>query len=341
MKIAILAPVAWHIPPKKYGPWEQVASSLADGLATRGVDVTLFATKSARTKAKLLATIPGPYYETEGWEGRVAEDLHFSFCFQHAHEFDVIHNHVNCYPLAFTPFVKTPVVTTLHSSVLQEPWTKPFYLQFKHLPYVSISDAEREALPELNYVATVYHGLDLTQFTYKDDPGSYLVALGRISPQKGTHLAIAIAKRAGLPLKIAALIAPNDQDYFNSQVRPHLGSTIEFIGEVGPRDRDRLLGNALALLHPTTIPEPFGLTLIEAQATGTPVIGFGKGSVAELVRHGETGFVVHDVPEAVEAVRRLKTIDRRQCRKWIEEHFTIESMVDGYLRVYEKVLAQK
>jgi glycosyltransferase involved in cell wall biosynthesis len=338
MKIAILAPIAWHIPPKKYGPWEQVAGSLADGLADRGIDVTLFATAQARTKARLRAIVAAPYNESPGMNPRVAEDLHFSYFFEHAAQFDLIHNHVNCYPLAFAPLVRTPIVTTLHGSALLEPHTHPLYLRFKELPYVSISDAERDGLPELNYVATVYNGVDLEQLTFRPKPEDYLVFLGRISWKKGTHLAIEIAKRAKLPLKIAAYIPDDERGYYESSVRPLIGGSVEFVGEVGPRERNELLGNALALLHPTTVPEPFGLTLVEAQATGTPVIAFNKGSVPEVVRDGETGFVVENVDQAVAAVRRLERIDRRQCRRWVEEHFTVEKMLNGYINVYRRVI---
>ncbi|MDR7612718.1 MAG: glycosyltransferase family 4 protein [Armatimonadota bacterium] len=338
MRIAILAPIAWNIPPRAYGPWEAVAGSLADGLASRGVDVTLFATARARTRARLVATVPAPYREDPVWDPRVAETLHWAACFERAGEFDIIHNHTNCYPLAFTPLIRTPVVTTLHGSALLEPWTHPLYRRFRHLPYVSISDAERAGLPELNYVATVYNGIDLAQFTFRPHPGSYLVFLGRMSAAKGVHLAIAIARRAGVPLRIAAHIPPDERDYFDRMVRPQLGPGVEFVGEVGPPERDVLLGGALALLHPTTVPEPFGLTLVEAQATGTPVIGFNRGAVPELVRDGETGFVVEDVDQAVRAVARVGALDRRRCRQWVEEHFTVDRMVDGYLEVYRRLL---
>jgi len=339
MKIGILAPIAWHIPPRKYGPWEQVAGSLADGLASRGIDVTLFATAQAKTKARLEAIVPEPYLESGTWSPQVAESLHFSHCFEHAGEFDLIHNHVNCYPLAFAPFVRTPILTTLHGSALLEPPTHPLYLRFKHLPYVSISDAERLGLPELNYVATIYNGVDLARFTFHPGAGEYLVFLGRISPKKGTHLAIEIARRAGVRLKVAAYVPEDERGYFDAAVKPLLGGRIEFVGEVGPRERDELLGQALGLLHPTTVPEPFGLTLVEAQATGTPVIGFDNGSVPEVVRDGETGFVVQDVDQAVAAVGRLEEIDRRRCREWVEERFTLEKMVDGYIDAYRNVIA--
>jgi glycosyltransferase involved in cell wall biosynthesis len=338
MRVAILAPIAWNIPPRAYGPWEAVAGALADGLAARGVDVTLFASARARTRARLVATVPAPYREDPAWDPRVAEMVHFSVCFQHARDFDLIHNHVNCYPLAFTPLVRTPVVTTLHGSALLEPWTHPLYRRFRHLPYVSISNAERAGLPELNYVATVYNGIPLDQFTFRPHPGDYLVFVGRMSAAKGVHLAIAIARRAGVPLKIAAYIPPDERAYFDRLVRPHLDHDVEFVGEVGPPERDALLGGALALLHPTTVPEPFGLTLVEAQATGTPVIGFNRGAVPELVRDGETGFVVEDVEQAVRAVGQVGALDRRRCRRWVEDHFTVERMVDGYLDVYRRVV---
>jgi glycosyltransferase involved in cell wall biosynthesis len=341
MRIGILSPISWRVPPRQYGPWEQVVSILADGLSGRGLDVTLFASGDSITKAKLVSVVPKPVNEDSSINKAVAEFLHYTKFFSHANEFDILHNHMNCYPLAFSPFIKTPIVTTLHGSALLEDYTHPMYRRFKFLPYVSISNAEREGLPELNYVATVYNGIDLKQFHFCPQHGKYLLFLGRISPEKGTHLAINVAQRTGLPLKIAAMIPPEEQRYFEEQIESRLKDRVEYIGPVGPKERDEVLGKAFALLHLVTVPEPFGLVMVEAMATGTPVIGIGLGSIPEVVKDGETGFVVENVNDAVEAVQKVRQIDRRKCRKWVEQNFTAEKMVDGYIKVYEKILAKK
>ena len=339
MRIGILAPITWRTPPRRYGPWEQVCSSLADGLAARGHQVVLFATGDSLTRAQLSWVCPRPLGEDPQLPARPYEFLHMAHALAAARELDILHNHFNCWPLCFTPLLQTPVVTTLHGSALLEPDTRVVYRRFRDLPYVSISDAERSGCPELNYLATVYNGIDLRQFTFQERPGDYLLFLGRISPKKGTHLAIRAAHRAGVRLVIAAHIPEDERAFFDEAVRPHIdGKRVEFVGEVGPAERDRLLGGALALLHLVTVPEPFGLVMAEAQACGTPVIGFRAGSVPEVVRHGETGFVVSDLDEAVAALERVADLDRRACRAWVEARFTVERMVEGYLDVYRRVL---
>jgi glycosyltransferase involved in cell wall biosynthesis len=339
MRVGIMGPITWRTPPRHYGPWEQVVATLAEGLVKKGVSVTVFATGDSELPCEVRWICPRPLGEDSSLNPKVYEFLHLGFCLAQAGEFDILHNHLNCYPLVFTPLIKTPVITTLHGSALLEPETRTIYRRFKHLPYVSISFAERQGLPELNYVANVYNGLNLDWFTFVDRPGEYLLFLGRISPKKGTHLAIELAQRTGLPLVIAGYIPPDEEEYFESRVRPHLdGKRIEYIGPVGPEQRNRVLGKALALLHLVTVPEPFGLVLAEAQACGTPVIGFGLGSVPEVVRHGETGFVVENLAEAEAAVAEVYRLDRRRCRQWVEENFSQEAMVNGYLAAYRKVL---
>lgn len=341
MRVGIMGPITWRTPPRHYGPWEQVVATLANGLARRGVEVTVFATGDSQLEAEVRWVCPRPLGESPDLNPKVYEFLHLGFCLEQAAEFDILHNHLNCYPLVFSPLVKTPIITTLHGSALLEPETRTIYRRFKHLPYVSISLAEREGLPELNYVANVYNGIELDWFTPVDEPGDYLLFLGRISPKKGTHLAIELARRTGLPLVIAGYIPPDEQDYFEAQVKPHLDERqISYIGPVGPEQRNRVLGGALALLHLVTVPEPFGLVLAEAQACGTPVIGFGKGSVPEVVRHGVTGFVVENLAQAEAAVAEVHRLDRRRCRQWVEENFSAEAMVNGYLAAYAAVLGR-
>lgn len=341
MRIGLLGPITWRTPPRRYGPWEQVVSHLAEGLVRRGHEVTLFATQDSLTRARLVSVCPRPLGESPELDPKVYEYLHIAEALRHARDgaFDILHNHFNCYPLAFADLVPVPIVTTLHGSALLEPATRTIYRRYAHLPYVSISDAEQEGLPELRYVATVYNGVDLSQFTFSDRPQGYLAFLGRMSPKKGAHLAIEVARRTGLPLKMAAIIPPDERAFFEREIAPHLdGRRIEYVGEVGPQERDRFLGGALALLHLCTVPEPFGLALVEAQACGTPVIGMGLGAVPEVVRHGQTGFVAQTLEEAVEAVRRIERIDRAECRRWVEARFTVDRMVEGYEAVYRRVL---
>ncbi|MGB9886152.1 MAG: glycosyltransferase family 4 protein [Moorellales bacterium] len=340
MRVGIMGPITWRTPPRHYGPWEQVVATLAEGLVKKGVEVTVFATGDSELSAEVRWICPRPLGEDSSLNPKIYEFLHLGFCLEQAGEFDLLHNHLNCYPLVFSPLIRTPIITTLHGSALLEPETRTIYRRYRHLPYVSISLAEREGLPELNYVANVYNGLDLSGFTLVEKPGDYLLFLGRISPKKGTHLAVEVARRTGLPLVIAGYVPPDEEEYFQHQIRPQLDDRqITYIGPVGPAERNRVLGGALALLHLITVPEPFGLVLAEAQACGTPVIGFGRGSVPEVVRHGETGFVVQTLAEAEKAVAEVHRLDRRRCRQWVEENFSAEAMVEGYLAAYRAVLA--
>lgn len=339
MRVGIMGPITWRTPPRHYGPWEQVVATLANGLTKKGVEVTVFATGDSKLEAEVRWVCPRPLGEDPNLNPKIYEFLHMGFCLEQAEEFDILHNHLNCYPLVFSPLVRTPIITTLHGSALLEPETRTIYRRFKDLPYVSISYAEREGLPELNYVANVYNGINLEWFTPVEKPGDYLLFLGRISPKKGTHLAIELARRTGLPLVIAGYVPPNEKDYFEAQVRPYLDERqVSYIGPVGPEQRNRVMGGALALLHLVTVPEPFGLVLAEAQACGTPVIGFAKGAVPEVVSHGITGFVVNNLAEAEAAVPEVYRLDRKRCRRWVEENFSAEAMVDGYLAAYKAVL---
>lgn len=341
LRIGILGPITWRTPPRRYGPWEQVVAHLADGLARRGHDVTLFATADSVTGARLVAVAPRPLGEDPGLDPKVWEFLHVGEALKHAaaDRFDVLHNHFNAFPLVFSPLVNIPIVTTLHGSALLEPAVRPIYRRFAGLPYVSISDAERAGLPELNYVETVYNGIDLDQFTYSPSHLGYLAFLGRMSPKKGAHLAVELARRTGLPLRMAAIIPPDERAFFEREIRPHLdGRAITYVGEIGPGERDRFLGGAMALVHLCTEPEPFGLALVEAQACGTPVIGMRLGAVPEVVRHGVTGMVVSTLDEAERAVKRIPDLDRSACRRWVQSRFDVDRMVEAYERVYERLL---
>ncbi len=336
MKVAILSPVAWRTPPLKYGPWEQVASNVAEGMVELGVDVTLFATADSQTGGKLKAIVPGGYEETPGAEAKVFECLHISFLMEQAGDFDLIHNHFDFLPLTYSRLIRTPILTTIHG--FSSPAIVPVFKRYNDVcRYVSISNADRH--PDLDYVATVYNGIDTRHFTFQEKPQEYLLYFGRIHHDKGAWEAIQIAKKCRLPLIISGLI--QDANYYREKVEPHLdGEQIKYVGNSGPEQRDALLGGALALLHPINFKEPFGLSVAEAMLCGTPVIAFNKGSMPELIKQGETGFLVNDVEEAVEAVRQVATLRREECRCHALANFSKEKMVADYLKVYQKVLAR-
>lgn len=340
MKIAVLAPAAWRCPPRDYGPWELVAYNLAEGLVKRGHEVTLFATADSKTSAKLEAIVPHPYREhPEQMPERVWETLHIGHFFEKVKDggFDILHSHYDFIPLTYSRMVKTPLVTTIHG--FSSDLIKPVYYQYKDNCYfVSISNADRDA--NLEYVDTVYNGINLSDFSFNPTGGDYLVFVGRISHDKGTHLAIEVAKRTKRKLIIAGIVPPEEEQYFKRLVEPQIdGKQIEYIGPVTPEPRNRVYGNALAYLHLVTFDEPFGFTLVESMATGTPVIAMNRGSIPEIIENGKTGFIVDNIDEAAFAVDRLGTIDRAACRSRAEE-FSVDRMVEGYEKVYEKILSQ-
>ena len=336
MRVGMLSPIAWRTPPKHYGPWERVVSLLTEGLVQRGVDVTLFATADSETSGTLHSVVPKPYEEDKTLDPKVWECLHISELFEMADDFDVIHNHFDFLPLSYCGLTKTPVITTIHGFSSQR--ILPVYRKYdRKVHYVSISNADRS--PELTYLATVYHGIDLESFTFNDTGGDYLIFFGRIHPEKGTREAIKIAKQAKRDLVIAGVI--QDKEYFRSEVEPQLdGKRIQYIGSVGPDKRNALLGGGRALLHPISFDEPFGLSLVEANACGTPVVAFPRGSMREIVRDGVNGFLVQDISAAVKAVERIGEISRRECRKMAEERFSRDRMVDDYLGLYHRILEE-
>jgi len=330
----MLAPIAWRTPPRHYGPWEQVVSLLTEGLVARGVDVALFATADSVTAAHLTAVCPSGYEEDRTIDAKVWEALHIAEVFERATEFDLIHNHFDFLPLVFSRLVRTPVVTTIHG--FSSPRILPVYRKYNgHVHYVAISEADRS--PELTYLGTIHHGIDLRAFTFCDRPEDYLLFLGRIHPDKGAKEAIEIARAAGRRLVMAGIV--QDQDYFQREIAPAVdGDAVQYLGSVGPEARDRLLGHSCALLHPITFAEPFGLSVVEAMACGTPTIAFAKGSMTEIVRDGETGFLVPDINAAVDAINRIGSVSRSRCRQEAERRFSSGRMVDDYLRLYTRVL---
>jgi len=330
-RVAILSPVAWRTPPRQYGAWETVAGNIAEGLAARGWDVTLFATRDSITRARLHAVVDRGYEEDRDVDPKVAEYLHISEAFEHAAEFDLIHSHYDFMALCYTRLVKTPVLTTVHG--FSSPRIMPVYEKYRDGYFVSVSDSDRA--PGLNYVATVYNGIDVSLYPLQEIAGDSLVFLGRIHPDKGVHLAIEVARASGMPLLIAGII--QDQGYFHEQVEPHLGQTIRYIGPVDVAGKNALFARARALLHLNTIPERFGLVLAEANAAGVPVIAMDLGSCREVIEDGRTGFLVHNAGEAAQRLQHVSRIDRGVCRQRVQQCFSIDTMVESYERVYRTI----
>ena len=336
LRLAVLASIAWPCPPAGYGPWEQVAFNIADGMRRRGLDVTLFATGNSRFEGKLASVVPVGLNQDPALSGDLFSALHVGELFRRARDFDLIHNNFDWKPLTYgIGSSAPPLLTTIHGFSSPQ-ILAAYYAGAWRSFYCSISDSDRD--PGLDYLATTYNGIDLDAFTFRDTPGEYLVFLGRFHPEKGTHLAIEIAKRAGVRLKMAAI--PQDEAYFREQILPHVdGDRVQFLGAVERTQRDELLSNALALVHMTTRPERFGLTLVEAMACGTPVLGARMGSIPEIVVDGVTGFLCDDVEQAVAKVPRLASLDRSACRARVEAEFTVERMIDRYLAAYASALA--
>ncbi len=333
-RVAVLSPVAWRTPPRQYGAWETVASNIAEGLVARGWDVTLFASADSVTNAKLHAVVERGYEEDRSIDPKVAENLHISEAFEHAAEFDLIHSHYDFMALTYSRLVKTPVLTTIHG--FSSPRIMPIYDKYRDGNFVSISDADRA--PGLNYLATVYNGIDLSLYPLRESAGDNLVFLGRIHPDKGVHLAIEVARLSGRRLMIAGII--QDETYFRTQIEPHLNEdNIRYVGPVGIAEKNALFAQSSALLHLNTIPERFGLVLAEANAAGVPVIAMDLGSCREVIEDGKTGFLVNDVNQAVRALERLPEIDPAACRQRVQQRFSIETMVEAYEKVYSTILA--
>jgi glycosyltransferase involved in cell wall biosynthesis len=335
VRIAVLAPIAWRVPPRHYGPWELFASLLTEGLVSRGHDVTLFATGDSETSARLRSVIPRSWSEDTDVDPKVAECLHVSEVFERAQEFDVIHNSFDFLPLTYSALVSTPVVTTIHG--FSSPQIVPVFAKYNHGTfYVAISDADRH--PALDYVATIHHGIDIGAFTFNPERGSYLAFFGRIHPDKGVVAAIDAARESGIPLRIAGII--QDGAYFDDEIVPRLdGEHVRYIGPVRAEDRSAFLGGAVALLHLIDFDEPFGLSVVEAMVCGTPVIAIDRGSMPELIIGGTTGSLVTDAASATAAILRVDQLDRRTVRDVAVRRFSSDRMVDQYVDVYQHVIA--
>lgn len=342
MRIAQVAPLFESVPPKYYGGTERVVSYFTEELVRQGHEVTLFASGDSATKARLVAGCQRSLRLDKRCIDKLAhQTVMLERVFQRAMEFDIVHFHVDY--LHFPLSRRQPItnVTTLHGR-LDIPDLVPLYQEFRDMRVISISNAQREPLPSANWQATVYHGLPVDLYRFRPEPGSYLAFVGRISPEKRVDRAIEIAKRVQIPLKIAAKVDPVDRHYFKSTIKPLLCEPlVEFIGEIGEGEKDEFLGNAYALLLPIDWPEPFGLVMVEAIACGTPVIAYRDGAVPEVIEEGHTGFIVEELEDAVEAVRRIPELSRKRCREAFEERFTATRMAHDYVKVFERLIGGK
>ena len=335
MRLAMLSSISWRTPPRAYGPWELVTSLLAEALVARGIEVTLFATLDSRTAGKLEGVAPRGYSEDPSLDAKVWEALHIAHLFERADEFDLIHNQADFMPLVFSRLVDTPIVTTIHG--FSSPRILPVFERYDdRVHYVSISEADRA--PSLSYAATIHHGIPVAEFPFDPDGSEDLLFFGRIHPDKGAGEAIRAARAAGRRLVLCGLV--QDEGYHRREVEPFVdGETVIYRGVVGGAERLRALGQAKGLLHLIDFDEPFGLSVVEAMACGTPVIAYRRGSMPELIEHGQTGFLVDSFDEAVAAIGRLGEIDRSACRRAVEQRFTVDRMADDYLALYRRILA--
>jgi glycosyltransferase involved in cell wall biosynthesis len=340
MRIAQVAPLFESVPPQLYGGTERVVSTLTEELVARGHDVTLFASGDSITAARL---VPSAERSLRLY-GDVRDHVAFTMMelatvLERMDEFDIIHSHVDYFGFPFARLSRVPLVTTTHGR-LDLPEITRVYRHFPEAPLVSVSESQRTPAPDLNWVATVYNGIDFGRYTLREKPGEYLAFLGRIAPEKRPDRAIEIARELDMPLKIAAKVDDADRQYFDHVIRPHLDhSLVEFIGEVSDSEKDAFLGNAYAYLFPIDWPEPFGLTMVEAMACGTPVVAMNHGSVPEVVDPGVTGFVCNSLREVLDAVPSVASLDRTACRSRAEQRFSDEVMADRYERVYESHLS--
>lgn len=343
MRIAQIAPLWERVPPTTYGGTELVVGLLTEELVRRGHEVTLFASGDSITKATLESVHPKALrLDKSVKEAAIYEMLQLSRVYERAKDFDIIHSHMGCAALPYARLVKTPTVHTLHG--IFTPDNEKLFTYARQQPFISISHDQREPRLGLNYAATVYNGIDTSAYRFYPKPSDppYLAFLGRLSPEKGTHLAIEIAKRSGWTLKIAGKIDAVDVEYYETEIKPHIdGEQIQYLGEANHVQKNILLGNAVATLFPITWREPFGLVMIESMVSGTPVIAMKLGSTSEVIAHEQTGFLCSSVEECLQALQRIPEIDRAKCRQHVEENFSVQRMTDGYEAVYQQVLAER
>ena len=335
MRVAMLSSISWRTPPRGYGPWELVTSLLTEALVVRGVDVTLFATLDSETSAALAGVVPRGYSEDPSIDAKVWEALHIAHVFERASEFDLIHNQADFPALAFSRMVHTPMVTTIHGFSSER--ILPVYRRYNdRVAYVAISNSDRH--PDLDYAATIHHGIRIDDFPFNPVGGDDLLFFGRIHPDKGAAEAIRAAAATGHQLVMAGIV--QDERYYQREVAPFIdGKRVDHVGMVGGDRRGQLLGNAKALLHLIKFDEPFGLSVVEAMACGTPVIAYRRGSMSELIDDGVTGFLVDDLAGAIAALGRIEEIDRATCRRLAVERFAVDRMADDYLALYRQIIA--
>jgi glycosyltransferase involved in cell wall biosynthesis len=340
MRIAQISPLWERVPPFRYGGTELIVQLVTDELVRRGHDVTLFASGDSITKAKLCSVHNQALrLDSNIKEPILYEQMMLAEVYQQAHHFDIIHSHVGCSALPYCSFVKTPTVHTMHG--IFTPDNEKMFRRFAWQPFISISEAQREPRLGLNYLHTVYNGIDTTVYPFHSQPiePAYLAFVGRISPEKGPVEAIKIARAAGLPLKMAGKVDAVDREYYRQQVEPLIdGEQIQYLGEVSHEQKVQLLGEATVTLFPITWREPFGLVMIESMATGTPVIGMALGSVPEVIAHGETGFVCHSLEQMIEVIPDAISLKRNTCREYVVSRFSVEAMTSEYERAYKMVL---
>ena len=338
MRIAQVSPLYESVPPKNYGGTERIVSYLTEELVNQGHEVTLFASGDSRTKARLISPCSRSFRSNGNSSDSVAYSLLLlEQVFRQANEFDLIHFHIDCLHFPFCRREPCRQLTTLHGR-LDLPHLLPLFREYAGMPVVSISDSQRQPLPDLNWQGTVYHGLPRNLHTFRPNPGDYLAFLGRICPEKGLHRAIKVAERFGMKIKIAAKIDDADSEYYESKIKPLMNRPdVEFLGEIGGKAKDDFLGHAYALLFPIDWPEPFGLVMIEAMACGTPVVAWPRGSVPEVMENGVTGYIVSNIAGAVSALEQVAQLNRKGCRDVFERRFSVARMVQDYLRIYQRL----
>lgn len=345
MRIAQVSPLWEQVPPPAYGGTELVVSLLTEELVKRGHDVTLFASGDSTTSAKLESVHPRALrLDTSVKDPNIYDMLNMAHVYENADQFDIIHSHVGCVALPYANLVKTPTIHTLHGIFTDD--NKRLFVHVRKQPFISISNSQRDMSLGLNYVSTIYNGIATNTFSFYPQPEHppYLAFLGRMSPEKGAHLAIEIAKQSGWHLKMAGKVDPNpiDLEYFEQKIRPHIdGKQIEFLGEANHQQKNVLMGGAVATLFPITWEEPFGLVMVESMVTGTPVIAMSLGSAPEVIAHGVSGFLCHTVDECIDAIAKVAKLDRYTCREHVLINFTAKRMTDEYEAVYQKILGTK
>lgn len=338
MKIAQIAPVIERIPPRKYGGTERIISALTEELVKRGHEVTLFASGDTITGAELSSVCPSSLREAgitderekNGWTLR-----HIGAAYARAEEFDIIHDHCGVFSLPTAELSPTPVIQTMHGAFFDH--NIHIFQQLRKTHLVTISHDHARGISGMNHVATVHNGLPMAHYPQSLMHGEYMLYVGRITPQKGTHLAVQLAHTLKIPLILAAKCDPEQRPYFEAEVAPYLNNKIRWVGEVNEAERNQLMANALCFIHPGTWREPFGLTLIEAMACGCPVVALRNGSIPEIIQHGKTGYVADDFDQMLELIPQTAKLNRLYCRQYSLQHFSAERMVDEYERLYKLV----